>query len=159
MFSYQYTRLLQVLSWHCVLVLSGSVLVAELTVLAGQTSGLLLQVVKILLSLGELLLQVADLVGTTSLVDLVAELSLGLGITLVLLDLGLELESLENLKDVRKVHFFRAIAVTYHHVGAVEDQRKEQCEATKVHVALGVELAGLDLHALVSENGSTRCGQ
>ena len=92
-------RLLQVLSWHWVLVLSGSVLVAELTVLAGQTSGLLLQVVKVLLSLGELLLQVADLVGTTSLVDLLAELSLGLGVTLVLLELGLELEGLEDLEQ------------------------------------------------------------
>lgn len=91
--------------------------------------------------------------------DLVTELSLSLGVSLILLKLGLELESLENLKNVRKVHFFRVVASTYHHVGAVEDQRKEQGEATKVHVALGVELAGLNLHALVSENGSTRCGQ
>ncbi len=42
----------------------------------------------------------------------------------------------------------------YHHVGAVEDEGKEEGEATEVHVALGIELAGLNLHALVSENGS-----
>lgn len=91
--------------------------------------------------------------------DLVTKLPLGLGVSLVLLELGLKLESLENLKNVKKVQFFTAVASTYHHVGTVEDQRKEQCEATKVHVALRVELAGLNLHALVSENGSTRCDQ
>lgn len=53
----------------------------------------------------------------------------------------------------------QGVAGTYHHVGAVEDQRKEERKTAEVHVALGVELAGLDLHALVSENGSARRGQ
>ena len=51
------------------------------------------------------------------------------------------------------------VAGAYHHVGTVEDQGQEERETTEVHVALGIELAGLDLHALVSENGSTRRGQ
>lgn len=92
---------LHVLSWHWVLRLSGSVLVAQLAILAGQTGRLLLEVIKILVSLGKLLLQISDLVGTAGLVDLVAELSGGFRISLVLLELGLELEGLQNLRDVR----------------------------------------------------------
>lgn len=46
----------------------------------------------------------------------------------------------------------------YHQVCAVENQRQEQREATEVHVALRVELARLNFHALMSENGSTNCG-
>lgn len=49
--------------------------------------------------------------------------------------------------------------MTYHHVGAVKNQRKEERETTEVHVALGIELACLDLHALMSENGSAKGGQ
>lgn len=89
--------------------LGGGILVAQLTVLACQTSGLLLQGIKVLLSLGELLLQVADLVGTAGLLDLSAELSGSLSISLVLLELGLELESLEDLFNVRKCHVVRAL--------------------------------------------------
>lgn len=46
----------------------------------------------------------------------------------------------------------------YHQVCAVENQRQEQREATEVHVALRVKLAGLNFHALMSENRSTNCG-
>lgn len=46
----------------------------------------------------------------------------------------------------------------YHQVCAVENQRQEQREAAEVHVALRVKLAGLNFHALMSENSSTNCG-
>lgn len=35
-----------------------------------------------------------------------------------------------------------------HDVGTVEDERQEQGEAAEIHVALRVELAGLNLHTL-----------
>lgn len=41
-------------------------------------------------------------------------------------------------------------------VGAVEDQRQEEREAAEVHVALGVELAGLDFEAFMAEDRGTR---
>jgi hypothetical protein len=45
---------------------------------------------------------------------------------------------------------------TYHHISAVEDQRQEECKSTEIHVALRVELAGLDFHALrAQDSGST----
>jgi hypothetical protein len=46
----------------------------------------------------------------------------------------------------------------YHQVCAVENQGQEQREAAEVHVALRVELAGLNFHALMSENSPTNCG-
>jgi hypothetical protein len=36
---------------------------------------------------------------------------------------------------------------TNHNVGAVEDQGEEKCETAKVHIALRVELSGLNFHA------------
>ena len=48
--------------------------------------------------------------------------------------------------------------VVYHEVGAVENKRQEQREAAEVHVALRVELAGLNFHTLMSENSPTNCG-
>lgn len=63
---------------------------------------------------------------------------MGLGVTFVFLDLLLETEGVEDQG-----------------VGAVEDEGKEQREATEVHVALRVEFAGLDFHALGAGGGGT----
>lgn len=54
----------------------------------------------------------------------------------------------------QQLHFIlQAQHLEYHDVRTVQDQRQEQREAAQVHVALGVEAAGLDLHALGAEGG------
>lgn len=88
---------LPILLWQGLGRLCGSVLVAELIVLPGEASALLLQVLEVLILLGELPLQVSDLVDTASLLELLGVLAAGLGVTLVLLELGLESQGLHDL--------------------------------------------------------------
>jgi hypothetical protein len=115
----------------------GADLVAEPVVLVGKTLALLLHGLKLAVLLPQGLLELRDLSELAGITETrLALLALGIasGKTLVLL---LKTQDFED-----------------HGVGAVEDEREEEGEAAKVHVALGVELAGLDLHALATGNGA-----
>ena len=112
-------------------------LVAEPVVLVAKTLALLLERLKLAVLLPQSLLELRDLSKLTGITETrLALLALGVagGKTLVLL---LETQDLED-----------------HGVGAVKDEGKEEGEAAKVHVALRVELAGLDLHAFAAGNGA-----
>jgi len=112
-------------------------LIAKTVVLVRQALGLLLQSLNIAVPGGKLSLETANLAHFTSVIEASSTLALvNLGVTLHAPVLLLETE---DVKD--------------HAVGAVEDERKEKGEATEVHVALRVKLAGLDLHTLWSANG------
>lgn len=39
--------------------------------------------------------------------------------------------------------------------GAIKDEGQKECEAAKIHVALGVELAGLDFETLCAQSSGT----
>lgn len=110
-------------------------LVTKTVVLGRETLSLLLESLNVTVLGSKLLLQAADLANALGLVELGVLRSVG---ALQLSVLKLETE---DVKD--------------HTVGAVEDQREEEGEATEVHVALGVELASLDLHAFDTANGSS----
>ena len=115
----------------------GADLVTESVVLVGKTLALLLQGLKLAVLLPQGLLELRDLAKLTSIAETrLALLALGVtgGETLVLL---LKTQDFED-----------------HGVGAVEDEGKEEGEAAQVHVALRVELAGLDLHAFAAGNGA-----
>lgn len=115
----------------------GADLVAKSVVLVGETLALLLQSLELAVLLPQCLLELRNLAELAGLAKTRLAL-LALGVTtskaLVLL---LETEDFED-----------------HGVGAVEDERQEECEAAKVHVALRVELAGLDLHTLAAGDGA-----
>lgn len=96
---------LQVLSRNSLSRLNSSILIAQLPILVRKASRLLLQILKVLVLLLKQLFQVTDLAGTAGLLDLVSELAGGLGVALVLLDLGLELEGLEDLLRCQMVGF------------------------------------------------------
>ena len=137
---YQYVRLKRASSSSVLLgdAVVGADLVAESVVLVGKTLALLLHSLKLAVLLPQSLLELRNLAELASVAK--ARLALlALGVTnskaLVLL---LKTEDFED-----------------HGVGAVEDEGKEQSEAAQVHVALGVELAGLDLHALATGDGAT----
>jgi hypothetical protein len=112
------------------------ILVAQVPVFLLQPLALLLHGLQIAILALELLLQAADLADAAGLRQLRGVLPAGALVALVLLDLLLEAQELQDV-DVR----------------AVEDQAEEEREAAEVHVALGVELAGLDFHALGAEGG------
>lgn len=115
----------------------GADLVTESVVLIGKTLALLLQGLKLAVLLPQSLLELRNLAKLTSIAETrLALLALGVtgGETLVLL---LKTQDFED-----------------HGVGAVEDEGKEEGEAAQVHVALGVELAGLNLHAFAAGNGA-----
>ena len=122
-------------------VLRGSVLVAELIVALVELLALLLQSLKILLLLGKLLLERGELTRLSSNGELLALLCVLVG-TLVGAETVLETHDLHD-----------------HHVGAVENEREEEGEAAEVHVALGVELAGLDFETLVAHDGTAVKGR
>ena len=129
---------LPILLW-CAISLSSAVLVAQIAILAAQTLRLLLQGLQIAVLLGQFFSQATNFPSIASVSQLVGLLSSSLWVTLVLLDLLLKTQDIED-----------------HSVCAVEDQGEEKGETAEVHVALGVELAGLDFHALVAKNcGST----
>lgn len=73
------------------------VLITDLIILPREALTLLLQNLKILLLLRELLLQISNLTSSTRLLKLRCLLSGRLGVALVLLDLGFELERFEDL--------------------------------------------------------------
>lgn len=102
-----------------------------------ETGRLLLEGLDILVAELDLALEARDLAGVTGHGELLRLLGVLVG-TLELLELLLETEDLED-----------------HDVGTVEDQGEEESETAEVHVALGVELASLDLETLVTHNGST----
>lgn len=117
-------------------VLLGSVvgradLVSETVVLVGETLSLLLECLNVLVLLLELRLQLRNLAKIAGLAELVRGLVARGGVTLESLVLLLKTQ---DVKD--------------HDVGAVENERQEEGEAAKVHVALRVELASLYFHAL-----------
>ena len=118
--------------------LGGGYLIAKLVVLSSQALALLLEGLDIAVLSLELLLQSANLANGAGLGETGGVLAASLLVTLEELDAVLKTEDLED-----------------HGVGAVENQREEQGEATQVHVALGVELAGLNLHAVSAEVGSS----
>lgn len=115
--------------------LGGGVLVRELVVALVQTGALLLEGLEVAVLLLELLAELGDFTGVTGNGELLALLGVALG-ALIAADLVLQTH---HLKD--------------HNVGAVKDEGEEEGEAAKVHVALGVELAGLHLKALVTHDG------
>lgn len=112
-------------------------LVTKAVVLVGKTLALLLKSLNVTVLLLELLPELANLAKVTGVGKLGGVLAVGR--LLALEDLVLFLET----KDIQD-----------HGVGAVENQRQEEGEAAEVHVALGVELASLDLHALGTSNDS-----
>lgn len=111
-------------------------LLGQLIVLPVQRTSLLLERLDVLVSLLDLLLQVRNLAGITSGGKLLGLLGVLVG-TLVLLDSLLKAKNLED-----------------HDVGSVQNQGQEQGEAAEVHVALGVELSGLDLQSFVTHDCS-----
>ena len=116
-----------------------AVLIAQISIFATEALTLLLEGLNVPILLRQLVLQPANLSGTTCLSKLVRVFARSLGVTLVALDLLFETESVED-----------------HDIGAVEDEGEEEGEATKIHVALGVELAGLHFHAAGAfEHGGT----
>lgn len=118
-------------------VVAGADLVAEAVVLIAEALALLLESLDVTLTLGELFLQLGDLAELTSLAETgLALLALGVAASEALV-LLLEAQDVED-----------------HGVGAVEDEGEEEGEATEVHVALRVELAGLDFHALAASDGT-----
>jgi hypothetical protein len=127
----QYTRRqLRVASQESILhLLLGGDLVAHAVVLLLHLLDLLLQILHVTVLGSELVLELANLTGATDILKRRA--LLGACLSLVVLELLLETEGVEN-----------------HNVGAVEDEGEEQGKSAQVHVALRVELAGLNLHAL-----------
>ncbi len=117
---------LPILPWGLVLAAN---LITEAVVFAAEALTLLLECLHVTVLLRQLVLQLADLSGTSSLRQPLRLFPLGFWVAFVLLDLLFEAESVEN-----------------HDIGAVEDQRQEEGEATEVHVTLRVEFAGLDFH-------------
>ena len=117
--------------------LGSGVLVAELIVALVKLLALLLESLEVLVLDLELLSETGELTGLASGGKLLSLLGVALG-TLVRANLVLKTHHLED-----------------HNIGAVKDERQEEGETTKVHVALRVELAGLDFETLVTHNGGT----
>ena len=111
-------------------------LVAHAVVLFLHVLNLLLQVLHITILGSELVLKLANL-PSAALNVLERRSLLSTSFALVGLELLLEAKDIED-----------------HNVGTVEDERKEKGETTKVHVALGVKLAGLNLHSLNATEAS-----
>jgi len=104
-------------------------LVTHVVVLFLHALDLLLQVLHVAVFASKLFLEVRDLADTT---NVLRRLAIGC-LCVALKDLDLLLET-KNIED--------------HDVGAIQDERQEKGETTEVHVALRVELACLDFHAL-----------
>ena len=105
-------------------------------VLAGQALALLLEGLNVTVLGLDDFLKTANLADIASLGDAGRVLAASLLVAVEKTDAVLETENLED-----------------HGVGAVENQGEEKSETTQVHVALRVELAGLDLHAVGAEVG------
>lgn len=105
-------------------------LVAKTIILALEALMLLLHNLKIAVFLVQLLLETGNLARLTSISELLRFLPFEFWVATETLDLFLETELVED-----------------HDVGAVENEGQEEGKAAEIHVALRVELAGLDLHA------------
>lgn len=112
-------------------------LIAQATILITQALTLLLQNLNILIALAELLLQRGDFAQLTRLAELLVRLIVGGLLAAQGLDFGFQTQRVEDER-----------------VGAVQDEGEEEGEAAEVHVALGVELAGLDFHAFGAGDGA-----
>jgi len=113
-------------------------------VLIAEPVGLLLQHVDVAIPLLQLILQAADFSNITSIGELLLRFVASKLVAVEALDLLLQTQDVED-----------------HGVGAVEDEGEEEGEAAEVHVALGVEFAGLDFHPLAAGRGpieSSVCG-
>jgi hypothetical protein len=110
---------------------------AQLIVLLLESLGLLLHCGNLLVLLLKLSLELANLVCAVFAVQLLALLATSIWTALIHFHLLFEAE---DIKDET--------------VGAVEDQGQEEGEAGEVHVALRVELAGLDFHSLGADGSS-----
>lgn len=117
-----------ILLWDAVL---GRDLIAQAVVLIAEALTLLLEGLNVLIALSQLLLQATNLACVASLAQ--TRRCLAAGTCLIAPDLLLEAKGVEN-----------------HDVCSVEDEREEESETTQVHVALRVELACLNLHALAA---------
>ena len=116
-----------------------AVLISQISIFTTEALTLLLERLNVPILLRQLILQPADLPGTTCLSKLIRIFARSLGVTLEALDFLFETESIED-----------------HDIGAVEDEGEEEGEAAEIHVALGVELAGLHFHAARAfEHGGT----
>lgn len=111
-------------------------------ILAGESLTLLLQSLNVAVLGLELLPETSDLSDISSLGETCGVLATGSLVTFEVLDAVLKTENLED-----------------HGIGAVEDERQEEREAAKVHVALGIELPSLDFHPICAKcSGSTSGG-
>ena len=113
-------------------------LVTQLVVFTGETLALLLQGLDVAILGLKLLLQTSDLTSIASLRKTGRVLSASLLITLEKSDSVLKTEDVQD-----------------HGVSTVEDKRQEESEPAKIHVALRVELPGLDFHAISTEGGGS----
>ena len=107
-----------------------AVLITQISIFAAEALTLLLERLNISILLRQLVLQLSNLSSTTCLSKLVGVLAGSLGVTFITLDFLFQTERVQD-----------------HHIGAIEDEGEEEGEAAKVHVALGVEFAGLHFHA------------
>lgn len=144
---------LPVLLWRRV-GLCSCVFVAQFTIFSIETLCLFLQILQILLLVCKLPFQISDFVYTASLIQLVCILAAYFGVTLGLLELGLQSQILKNLCENQQSSVMRSMDSAYHHVCTVENQGEKQCETAKVHVTLGVKLSSLDFHSFRSHNWS-----
>lgn len=129
---------LQILLLTGAFALAARNLVTQVVVFPSKALSLFLQSVDITLLGLKLLLQTSNLTHVTSLCKTSGILAARL------------LVAFEKLDTV-----FKAEGLKDHGVGAVEDKRQEESESTEVHVALRVELAGLDFRAVGTEGGTS----
>lgn len=108
--------------------------VTQEVVFAGQAFALLLKSLDVTILGLNKFGQTTDLANGASLGDASGVLATGLLVAVEETNAVLKTEDLED-----------------HGVGAVENQGEEESESTEVHVALRVELAGLNLHAVGTE--------
>lgn len=118
--------------------LIGGNIISELVVLASKALALFLESLDVTVFGLELLLQSTKLANGASLGKTSGILSTSLLVTL------------KELDAVLKAEYFKD-----HDVGAVQDEGEEESETAKVHVALRVELAGLDLHSVSTKVSSS----
>lgn len=118
-----------------------AILVAKFVVRNRKALGLLLHGLQVAVLLGQLLSKLADLPSIARVGQLLGLLSGRFWVAFVLLDFLLKTEHIQN-----------------HGVCSVEDQREEEGETAQVHVALRVELAGLDFHTLMAHHRSSANG-
>ena len=117
--------------------ISNSVLVPETIVFIGQALALLLERLNVSILLSNLLLETSNFANSASLSQL-----------------GIRLAVLRSFASELLNFGFQAQRVKNHDIGPVEDEGEEECEAAKVHIALGIKLSSLDFHALTSSNGT-----